>query len=665
MPARAAEACEPVSRIPVFWNTAAMAKAGKKQPDSAAQKGSQAVQQGGHAALARKYRPRTFAELIGQETVVQTLRNAFQQGRIAQSYMLTGVRGVGKTTTARLIARGLNYQRPGIDGPTIDMDEEGVHCRAILEGRHLDVIEMDAASHTGIEDIREIIDSAHYRPNTARYKVYIIDEVHMLSKPAFNGLLKTLEEPPGHVKFIFATTEVRKVPVTVLSRCQRFDLKRIEIEPLIAHLAEITAAEGAKAEPAALRLIARSAEGSVRDALSVLDRAIAFAGGDLDAASVVRLLGLADRGRIFDLLETLLKGETGDALRQLAELNRDGAEPGQVIADLADAVHQITRLKALGGEAEAALKDSGLPEAEQARVADLAGRLSMASLARAWQMLLKGHDEVQNAPRPLAAADMVLVRIAYAAGLPSPADLIRRVGDAEAGQGNPASGRAGAPRRDPAPVARLDPREAPAQSPPSAEAPPDAETADRRHPPPDAAPGKRAPADPAIPGAPAAEPKSFEELVALAEAMRDLKLKHALLDQVRLVSFRRGKIEINTLPSAPKELAQEIKRRLQSWTGRDWAVVVDSTVEGDMPLGERRRMEREAELAMIRAHPAVQEVFAHFPDAEIGAVRPFDAVADDANESGTGMEDGPHGGRSADTDDDEFDERFSEDGTNR
>ena len=299
---------------------------------------------------------------------MRTLSNAFASGRIAQAYMLTGVRGVGKTTTARLIARALNYEAPGASGPTLDMAAEGVHCRAILESRHLDVVEMDAASHTGIDDIRELIDSAHYKPNTARYKVYIIDEVHMLSKQAFNGLLKTLEEPPDHVKFIFATTEARKVPVTVLSRCQRFDLKRIESGELAAHLASVIDQEGATAEQGALALIARAAEGSVRDALSILDRAIAFGSGKVEADAVRGLLGLADRVRIFDLLETVLKGDAGGALSQLAELNRDGAEPGQVITDLGDAVHAVTLVKAAGQGSG----DPAASEAERARAVDLA-----------------------------------------------------------------------------------------------------------------------------------------------------------------------------------------------------------------------------------------------------------------------------------------------------
>src|SRR4029077_18310897 len=361
-------------------------RSGKKPPKAEAMLAPASGGQS-HAALARKYRPKLFSELIGQDAMVQTLRNAFASGRIAQAYMLTGVRGVGKTTTARLIARALNYVPRGGEGaPTLDMTEEGEHCRAILESRHLDVVEMDAASHTGIDDARDLIDSAHYKPNTARYKVYIIDEVHMLSKQAFNGLLKTLEEPPEHVKFIFATTEVRKVPVTVLSRCQRFDLKRIEADELSKHLAGVVAKEGAEADAAALMLIARAAEGSVRDALSILDRAIAFGSGKVETGSLRGLLGLADRDRIFDLLETIFSGNGGKALTDLDALNRDGAEPAQVIADLADAVHAITRIKAAGESAA----DAPESEAERTRATALASRLSMPVLARAWQMLLKG-----------------------------------------------------------------------------------------------------------------------------------------------------------------------------------------------------------------------------------------------------------------------------------
>jgi DNA polymerase III subunit gamma/tau len=549
-----------------------------------------------HAALARKYRPKVFAELIGQDAMVTTLRNAFASGRIAQAYMLTGVRGVGKTTTARLIARALNYVGPeGDRGPTLDMEAEGEHCRAILESRHLDVVEMDAASHTGIDDIRDLIDSAHYKPNIARYKVYIIDEVHMLSKQAFNGLLKTLEEPPEHVKFIFATTEARKVPVTVLSRCQRFDLKRIEIEALTDHLAGVVMQEGASAERSGLVVIARSAEGSVRDALSILDRAIAFGSGRVEADAVRGLLGLADRARIFELLETVLRGEAGSALQLLAALNRDGAEPAQVMADLAEAVHAVTRRKVGGAEDG----DFSASEAEQARAAELAARLSMPVLARAWQMLLKGHEEVRSSPRPLAAADMVLVRLAYTADLPPPGDLMRRLADGAEPRAEPMS-TGGTVAASPAPAPRK-PAPAGANLTPTAPQEP--------------------PSAPLAQPAPAADLKSFDDVVAIAEAQRDLKLKRALLEQVRLVHFRPGNIEINPLPTAPRELAQELMRKLRAWTGRVWIVAV-SDEKGAEPLGQQRRAREASEIESIRDHPQVREVLQHFPDARIAAVRP-------------------------------------------
>jgi len=579
-----------------------------------------------HAALARKYRPQVFAELIGQDAMVRTLRNAFAAGRIAQAYMLTGVRGVGKTTTARLVARALNYEGPNGEGATLDITEEGAHCRAILEGRHLDVVEMDAASHTGIDDVRDLIDSAHYKPNTARYKVYIIDEVHMLSKQAFNGLLKTLEEPPEHVKFIFATTEVRKVPVTVLSRCQRFDLKRIEVDTLIAHLKSIAEKENTQADPAALALIARAAEGSVRDALSILDRAIAFGSGKIEAAALRDLLGLADRGRIFDLLETVLKGDAGGALSALDQLNRDGAEPGQVVTDLADAVHAVTVVKAAG----VAGADPATSESERARIEDLAQRLSMPVLARAWQMLLKGHDEVRNAPRPLAAADMVLVRLAYAADLPPPGELARQLKEGSA-PGNGAGAKTQpAPPPEPAPA-----RAEEANADTNADTFVDLPLPESENP---------APSD-ALP-----DPRSFDDLVALVDEKRDLKLKNALLEQVRLVRFKPGHLELKPLPTAAPDLLQELMRKLRAWTGRVW-IISPSDQEGAEPLGVRRRAEAKREIEQLQAHPAVQEVLTHFPGARITAVR---AMADTAP------------GTDSDTDGDEAGdpEEFKDDGTN-
>ncbi len=568
-----------------------------------------------HAALARKYRPKIFAELIGQEPMVRTLRNAFASGRIAQAYMLTGVRGVGKTTTARLVARALNYEGPNGEGATIDIEAEGVHCRAILEGRHLDVIEMDAASHTGIDDIRDLIDSAHYKPNSARYKVYIVDEVHMLSKQAFNGLLKTLEEPPEHVKFIFATTEIRKVPVTVLSRCQRFDLKRIDVETMSAHLAHIAKEEGTEAEPAALALIARAGEGSVRDALSILDRAIAFGSGRIEPDTIRELLGLADRGRIFDLLETVLKGDAGGALKALEQLNRDGAEPGQVITDLADAVHAVTVAKAAGPQGI----DPAAGEVERGRIEDLAKRLSMPVLARAWQMLLKGHDEVRSSPRPLAAADMVLVRLAYVVDLPPPGDAARQTRPETGETRTPAS--ADAPSADAssaktpatAQMAPVAAQEAPATA---GEAPEEPSVFESENPaPPDF---EEEPVSEPAPASPM--PQSFEDVVALAETKRDLKLKNALLEQVRLVRFKPGDIALNPLPLAAPDLLQELMRKLKAWTGQVW-IVSTSEQEGEEPLGVQRRAAEAREIEALHAHPAVQEVFRYFPGAKIKEVR--------------------------------------------
>jgi len=562
-----------------------------------------------HAALARKYRPQVFAELIGQDAMVRTLRNAFATGRVAQAYMLTGVRGVGKTTTARLIARALNYEGPNGEGATLDITEEGAHCRAILESRHLDVVEMDAASHTGIDDVRDLIDSAHYKPNSARYKVYIIDEVHMLSKQAFNGLLKTLEEPPEHVKFIFATTEVRKVPVTVLSRCQRFDLKRIEIEALIEHLARIAKEEGSEADPAALALIARAAEGSVRDALSILDRAIAFSDGKIEPGTLRDLLGLADRSRIFDLLETVLKGDAGGALSALDQLNRDGAEPGQVITDLADAVHAVTVVKAAG----AATGDPAMSEAERGRTEQLAKGLSMPVLARAWQMLLKGHDEVRNSPRPLAAADMVLVRLAYAADLPPPGELARALKEGKGAVGEGAVGNGAERDASPEPSS---PERAPARAELNNEDPASIESENPTPP----------PEHPA--------PQSYDDVVALADEKRDLKLKNALLEQVRLVRFKPGHLELNPLPTAAPDLLQELMRKLKAWTGRVW-IISPSDQEGAEPLGAQRRAQADREMEQLRAHPAVQEVLQHFPGARIAEVRATSQAAPEerANEA--------------------------------
>jgi DNA polymerase-3 subunit gamma/tau len=554
------------------------------------------ARQGPYRVLARKYRPRTFADLVGQEPMVRTLTNAFRTGRIAQAYMLTGVRGVGKTTTARILARALNYSVPGkIDVPTIDMVEEGEHDAAIMEGRHVDVIEMDAASHTGIDDIREIIEASRYRPAIARYKVYIIDEVHMLSKPAFNGLLKTLEEPPEHVKFIFATTEIRKVPVTVLSRCQRFDLRRIEAGRLVELMRGIAGKEGIAAEDDALQMIARAAEGSARDSLSLLDQAIAHSAGTVAAEEVRRMLGLADRGLVIDLFEDVMKGDIDAAISRLKDLYDVGADPVVVLEDLAAFTHIVTRLKL----APSATADEALTEEEKTRGAAFAGKLSIRVLSRAWQMLLKGIDETRIAANPLAAADMVLVRLAYAADLPTPDEALRSLRD---GQPPTASS-------SPAPTSAASAAPSSGNGGPRIAAGGGMTTA---------APAPRRESAPAPASAPRLE--KFADVVALATQHRELKLKHALEHHVSINRFEDGQIEIATTPDASPGLAGELSRKLGEWTGRRWIVAVARDA-GAPTIAEVRRNARERLVDDARSDPLVAAVLTRFPGAEIVDVR--------------------------------------------
>lgn len=563
---------------------------------------------GVYRVLARKYRPATFDDLIGQEAMVRTVSNAFETGRIPQAWILTGVRGVGKTTTARILARALNYELAdaSVTGPTIRMPALGLHCQAIMESRHVDVLEMDAASHNSVEDIRQINDAVRYSPVSARYKVYILDEVHMLSTAAFNALLKTLEEPPPHAKFVFATTEIRKVPITILSRCQRFDLRRVDAGALVAHLEGIASREAIAAEPEALALLARAAEGSVRDALSLLDQAISHAAGPVRAEDVRRMLGLADRSRVIDLFDALMRGDIARALTELRDQYDSGADPAVVLADLAEFTHFVTRVKIVPAVAD----DRSLAEIERTRGRDFAAALSMRVLARTWQMLFKGLPEVQTAAKPIAAAEMVLVRIAYAADLPTPDELVRALGEGP-GAAPSASGAQVRERPVPAPSARFEP---PARSGAALRAAP---APDR-----DAIPS-RGPAPQSEAAGPAVAIARFEDLIALAGERRDLQLRTALERDVRLVRFEDGKLEIALEPSASKALIGELPRKLGELTGRRWIVAV-SAEQGQPTVRSQIEARREEARRGVQAHPLVQTVLERFPGAEIVAVRQRD-----------------------------------------
>jgi DNA polymerase III subunit gamma/tau len=551
-----------------------------------------------YRVLARKYRPQTFAELIGQEAVVRTLTNAIAQRRIAHAFMLTGVRGVGKTTTARIIARALNCIGPdgdGTGGPTAAPCGECRHCRAIAEDRDVDVIEMDAASRTGVDDIRELTDGVRYRPVSARYKVYIIDEVHMLSKNAFNALLKTLEEPPPAVVFVFATTEIQKVPVTVLSRCQRFSLRRVPVELLIAHYRRVAAAEQIAADDEALALIARAADGSVRDGLSLLDQAISLGRGRVEAAAVRDMLGVADRGAVFDLLENVLKGDAAAALARLDRLYEDGADPLVVLQDLLDLGHFLARLKVAP---EAGIGDP-IAEGDRDRGRPLADRASIPVLARLWQMLLKGLGELQSAPNPVQAMEMILIRLAYAADLPAPTDLVRAL--------EPAPTRGQLPDLIPGPAGGPA-AAAPATIPIDAIAPAEPAPANGG--------GLSAAAAPAL----VPMPQSFAEVVALFDERREALLSAQLKEYAHPVSFETGRIEFRPAAGAPTDLANRLGRLLGELTGRRWLVAVSEAAGEPTLRQQQERREREQRDA-VGSHPLVRAVFETFPGASIAAVR--------------------------------------------
>ncbi len=569
-----------------------------------------------YRVLARKYRPMTFADMIGQEAMVRTLTNAMRSGRLAHAFVLTGVRGVGKTTTARIIARALNCVGPdGTGGPTVEPCGECEPCRTIAADRNVDVMEMDAASRTGVDDIREIIDGVRYAPVAARSKVYIIDEVHMLSKNAFNALLKTLEEPPPHVTFVFATTEIRKVPITVLSRCQRFDLRRIDAAVLAEYFAGIAEKESVAIETDALALIARAADGSARDGLSLLDQAISqdAAGGTITAQQVRDMLGLADRTAIIDLFEALAKGAAPQALDQLAAMHRDGADPLVVLQDLLDLTHFLTRVKLIPETAN----EAGAAEAERVRGAALAQSLTIPVLSRAWQMLLKGVGEVQAAPSSRDALEMVLIRLMHASGLPSPGEVVAKLEAGEyseigAGPSNGADARSKAPRAlAPAPA-------------------PSASRGTDRHAREPGQGGSAMAAAPAI-SEPVAEraaephaefvaaPADFRELVSWFEKRGDPRVYADLYANVQLVHYEPGRLEFCPKPAASKALANNVSESLGKWTGQRWVVSVSSE-QGAPTLGDQDRTARNKALEEAAEHPTVRAVLEQFPGARIEAV---------------------------------------------
>lgn len=562
-----------------------------------------------YQVLARKYRPQTFADLIGQEAMVRTLKNAFAADRIAHAFVMTGVRGVGKTTTARIIAKGLNCIGPdGTGGPTTEPCGVCEPCIAIAEGRHVDVMEMDAASRTGVGDIREIIDSVHYRAASARFKVYIIDEVHMLSTAAFNALLKTLEEPPAHVKFIFATTEIRKVPVTVLSRCQRFDLKRIEPEVMMAHLSKVADLEGAKLAQDAFALITRAAEGSVRDAMSLMDQAIAHGAGETSGEQVRAMLGLADRGRTLDLFDLIMKGDAATALSELSGQYADGADPMAVLRDLAEITHWISVIKINPSAAE----DPTTPPDEQSRGQDMASRLPMRALTRMWQMLLKAIEEVALAPNAMMAAEMAVIRLTHVADLPDPETLVKKLSD----QPRPPTGGSGGGLQGGAPAggntvhsARMAPmHSAPARGP------------------------TMTAAAPALAEGQLQVYATFDQVVDLIRQKRDMLLLNEVETGLRLARYAPGRIEFEPAPGAKPDLASRLGQRLQGWTGARWGVSVVSS-GGAATIADTRTAQLQQVRAEAGENPLVQAILTAFPGAKISEVRSPEAITAQAAEA--------------------------------
>ncbi|GFE64869.1 DNA polymerase III subunit gamma/tau [Litoreibacter roseus] len=573
--------------------------------------------QSGYQVLARKYRPATFADLRGQDAMVRTLKNAFDAGRIAQAFIMTGIRGTGKTTTARIIAKGMNcIGADGQGGPTTEPCGVCEHCVAIMDGRHVDVLEMDGATQTRVDDVRDnIIGSVQYAPNSARYKIYIIDEVHMLSNSAFNALLKTLEEPPEHVKFIFATTEIRKVPVTVLSRCQRFDLRRIEPEVMIDHLRWIATQENAEIADDALALITRAAEGSARDAMSLMDQAISHGAGETTAAQVRAMLGLADRGRVLDLFDLIMKGDAAGALQELSAQYADGADPVAVLRDLAEITHWVSVIKITPEAAE----DPTVGPDERTRGQMMAEALPMRAMSRMWQLLLKSLEEVASAPNAMMAAEMAVIRLTHMADLPSPEELVKKL------QTTPPT----------APASASAAPQSPAFAQPTATAAPQ-QAAPRS---PTVSSGGAAMAVARDPETALARFPTFESVLHLIRANRDVKLLIEVEKYVQLVSYSPGRIEFQPTSDAPADFAQRLGARLQQWTGNRWGVSIVSS-GGAPTLQAERDAEANALKAAAAEHPLLKATFAIFPDAKIIDIKtPEDLVQEAAVEALPEVED--------------------------
>ena len=561
-----------------------------------------------YQVLARKYRPETFSDLIGQEAMVRTLKNAFDADRIAQAFMMTGIRGVGKTTTARIIAKGMNcIGLEGNTGPTTSPCGQCEHCVAISEGRHVDVLEMDAASRTGVDDIREIIDSVHYRAASARFKIYIIDEVHMLSNNAFNALLKTLEEPPEHVKFIFATTEIRKVPVTVLSRCQRFDLRRIEPEEMIKMLQNLAQLENASISNEALALITRASEGSARDAQSLLDQAISHGAGETSVDQVRAMLGLADRGRVLDLFEFIMRGQAKEALNELGSQYSDGADPIGIIRDLAEVTHWVSVIKITPDAAD----DPTVSPDEKTRGQAFSQSLSMRILTRTWQLLLKALEEISSAPNPMMAAEMAVIRITHVSDLPSPEELVKKLTSTHSEsegikKGNPGRSVSNTTSSNFKPTQQTETR--PIKNEGNTALALDTETLDLQYP-------------------------TFESVLEIIRKFRDMKLLIDVENSVRLSSYVPGRIEFTPTENAPKDLAQRLGQLLQNWTGFRWAITVVGNCSGETIQEQRNAkdatLKREAKL-----HPFVKTVFDNFPKASIIEIKSQAEIVAEAEETG-------------------------------